>query len=130
MNPVPLILSSPSGGGKTTIARMLLERRPDVGYWVSCTTRAPRPGERDGKDYYFLSTDEFAAMRSRDEFAELQRLEAACKQLERATLKLFQDADHSFHVPARTGRKDSEIRAELVDAMASWIGRIMAGEPR
>jgi guanylate kinase len=59
MNPFPLILSSPSGGGKTTIARMLLERRPDVGYSVSCTTRAPRPGERDGKDYYFLSTDEF-----------------------------------------------------------------------
>ena len=70
MNPFPLILSSPSGGGKTTIARMLLERRPDVGYSVSCTTRAPRQGERNGKDYYFLSTDEFAARRSRDEFAE------------------------------------------------------------
>ena len=70
MNPFPLILSSPSGGGKTTIARMLLERRPDVGYSVSCTTRAPRPGEQDAKDYYFLSTEDFEARRARGEFAE------------------------------------------------------------
>jgi guanylate kinase len=70
MNPFPLILSSPSGGGKTTIARMMLERRSDVGYSVSCTTRSPRPGERDGKDYFFLSEQEFAARRARDEFAE------------------------------------------------------------
>ena len=70
MNPFPLILSSPSGGGKTTIARMLLERRPDVGYSVSCTTRAPRPGETPGKDYFFLSREEFEARRGRGEFAE------------------------------------------------------------
>ena len=70
MNPFPLILSSPSGGGKTTIARMLLERRKDVGYSVSCTTRAARPGEQDGKDYFFLSKDEFERKRALDEFAE------------------------------------------------------------
>ena len=70
MNPFPLILSSPSGGGKTTIARMMLERRPDVGYSVSCTTRSPRPGEQDGKDYYFLSRQEFEARKAHDEFAE------------------------------------------------------------
>jgi guanylate kinase len=70
MNPFPLILSSPSGGGKTTIARMLLERRQDVGYSVSCTTRAARPGEQAGKDYFFLSREEFEAKRARDEFAE------------------------------------------------------------
>jgi guanylate kinase len=70
MNPFPLILSSPSGGGKTTIARMLIERRPDVGYSVSCTTRAPRQGEVNGTDYFFLTKDEFEAKRSRDEFAE------------------------------------------------------------
>lgn len=70
MNPFPLILSSPSGGGKTTIARKLLERRPDVGYSVSCTTRAPRPGEHDGKDYFFLTAEEFDTRRARDEFAE------------------------------------------------------------
>ena len=70
MNPFPIILSSPSGGGKTTIARMLLERRADVGYSVSCTTRTPRRGEKDGKDYFFLSKEEFEAKRSLDEFAE------------------------------------------------------------
>jgi len=70
MNPFPLILSSPSGGGKTTIARLLLERRTDVGYSVSCTTRSARPGEEDGKDYYFLTEDDFAAKRAGHEFAE------------------------------------------------------------
>ena len=70
MNPFPLILSSPSGGGKTTIARLLLERRSDVGYSVSCTTRSPRPGEVNGKDYFFLSRDEFEARRAANEFAE------------------------------------------------------------
>jgi guanylate kinase len=70
MNPFPLILSSPSGGGKTTIARMLLERRLDVGYSVSCTTRSPRPGERHGTDYFFLAKEEFEARRALDEFAE------------------------------------------------------------
>ena len=70
MNPFPVILSSPSGGGKTTIAKRLLAERGDVGYSVSCTTRLPRAGEVDGKDYYFLSTGEFAAARERGEFAE------------------------------------------------------------
>ena len=70
MNPFPLILSSPSGGGKTTISRLLLERRPDVGYSVSCTTRPPRPGEVHGRDYFFLTRAEFLEKRERDEFAE------------------------------------------------------------
>ena len=66
----PVIISSPSGVGKTTIARMLLQRRPDVGYSVSCTTRQPRPGEVDGQDYFFLTPDQFLAARNRGEFAE------------------------------------------------------------
>lgn len=68
--PFPLVLSAPSGAGKTTIARLLLDRRDDVGYSVSCTTRAPRPGERDGVDYHFLSDAEFDAHVQRGEFAE------------------------------------------------------------
>lgn len=68
--PFPIVMSAPSGGGKTTIARMLLARRTDVGYSVSCTTRAPRPGERDGVDYHFLSRHEFDQKASHGEFAE------------------------------------------------------------
>ena len=68
--PFPIILSAPSGGGKTSIARRLLTDRADVGYSVSCTTRSPRPGEVDGKDYYFLSPDAFDAAQIRGEFAE------------------------------------------------------------
>jgi guanylate kinase len=66
----PVILSAPSGGGKTTIARRLLERRSDLGYSVSCTTRAPREGEVDGRDYRFLSPDAFRTAVERGEFAE------------------------------------------------------------
>jgi guanylate kinase len=66
----PVILSAPSGGGKTTIARMLLARRPDLGYSVSCTTRAPRQGEEPGRDYYFMTRAEFIAKREQGAFAE------------------------------------------------------------
>jgi guanylate kinase len=70
VNPFPLILSAPSGGGKTSIARRLLERRSDVGYSISCTTRHPRAGEVAGRDYFFLTPEEFRARRERGEFAE------------------------------------------------------------
>jgi guanylate kinase len=69
-NPFPIILSAPSGGGKTTIARHLLDRRNDVGYSVSCTTRQPRPGERDGVDYHFLTREQFSGRRAAGDFAE------------------------------------------------------------
>lgn len=70
MKPFPLVLSSPSGGGKTTIARALLAARDDVGYSVSATTRSPRPGEEDGKDYFFLTREEFRGRIAADEFVE------------------------------------------------------------
>jgi guanylate kinase len=66
----PVILSSPSGGGKTTIAHELLSRRKDLGYSVSCTTRPPREGERHGKDYHFLAVKEFKRGQDAGEFAE------------------------------------------------------------
>ena len=50
MTAFPIILSAPSGGGKTTIAKALLGRRSDIGYSVSCTTRQPRAGEVQGRD--------------------------------------------------------------------------------
>jgi guanylate kinase len=65
-----LVLSAPSGGGKTTIARKLLQSRNDLGYSVSATTRATRNGEQDGVDYHFLSRAEFERRRKNGEFLE------------------------------------------------------------
>ena len=70
MSPFPVILSAPSGGGKTSIARQLLAERTDLGYSVSCTTRPARPGEIAGKDYFFMSRQDFEAARTKGEFAE------------------------------------------------------------
>jgi len=70
MNPFPLIISSPSGGGKTTITKLLLERRSDVGYSISATTRPPRGNEVHARDYFFVTTSEFASMRQKGDFAE------------------------------------------------------------
>lgn len=70
MTPLVVVLSSPSGGGKTTIARRLLSERSDTGYSVSATTRQPREGEVDGREYHFLSPEEFAARLDAGEFLE------------------------------------------------------------
>ena len=66
----PVILSSPSGGGKTTIAHKLLSLRKDLGYSVSCTTRPPREGEVNGRDYHFLAVEKFKRGQDAGEFAE------------------------------------------------------------
>jgi predicted alpha/beta-hydrolase family hydrolase len=64
---------------------------------------------------------------TRDALAELDQLEPVYKSLSRrATLKLFADADHSFHVPARSGRTDAQVRAEILDAAAAWIDERLA----
>ena len=63
------LISAPSGGGKSTLLKMLSEE-PDFVYSISCTTRAPRPGELDGRDYHFLSTTEFERRIAAGEFLE------------------------------------------------------------
>lgn len=70
MSGFPVILSAPSGAGKTSIRNILLQRRADIGYSTSCTTRAPRAGEVDGHDYHFFTREQFEAARDRGEFAE------------------------------------------------------------
>ncbi len=65
-----LIISAPSGAGKTTICRKLLASRKDLKYSVSCTTRRPRPGEKDGKHYFFLSREDFKRKIRRGELLE------------------------------------------------------------
>ena len=59
---------------------------------------------------------------TRDTLASLDQIEPLCKKLgRRATLKLFVDADHSFHVPARSGRKDAQVLGDVIDAFATWF---------
>jgi guanylate kinase len=65
-----VVVSSPSGGGKTTIVNDLVAARSDVGISVSATTRAPRAGEQDGVQYHFLATEEFVRRREAGEFLE------------------------------------------------------------
>lgn len=65
-----LIVSAPSGAGKTTLVRALLKADPAIRLSISYTTRAPRPGEVNGKDYHFVGKEEFAGMLDRGEFLE------------------------------------------------------------
>jgi guanylate kinase len=65
-----LVLSSPSGAGKTTLSRKLLEKDAEVSMSISATTRSPRPGEEDGKDYIFVSKEQFSEMQEENVFLE------------------------------------------------------------
>jgi guanylate kinase len=69
-----LVLSSPSGAGKTTISRMLLEHDDNLLMSISATTRKPRPGEIDGVDYHFISKDEFNKKAEADHFWEYEHV--------------------------------------------------------
>lgn len=68
--PLLIVLSAPSGAGKTTLCQGLLARQPQLTRAVTCTTRAPRPGERDGVDYYFLAPATFELRVQAGEFLE------------------------------------------------------------
>jgi len=67
---VLFVLSSPSGAGKSTIARLLLAAEPELGMSVSATTRPIRPGEEEGRDYHFVDLEQFRGMVANDEFLE------------------------------------------------------------
>jgi predicted alpha/beta-hydrolase family hydrolase len=87
-----------------------------------------KPSDERAKHLFDVHIPMLFLQGTRDDFANMPLVEALCKQLGvRATLKLFQDADHSFHVPARSGRKDAEIQAELSDALAAWIDMVISG---
>lgn len=70
MTPLIVVLSSPSGGGKSSIASRLLAERDDIGYSVSATTRQPRSGEEQGREYHFLTPAEFEAQVEAGAFLE------------------------------------------------------------
>jgi guanylate kinase len=64
------VIAAPSGAGKTSLLQALMRRRPEVGFSVSCTTRRPRPGEHDGKDYHFIGREDFEKLKAAGEFIE------------------------------------------------------------
>jgi len=69
-----LVVSGPSGTGKSTICAKLRKKYPKLHFSVSCTTRAPRPGEKDGEDYYFISENEFRKKIKQNAFLEYARV--------------------------------------------------------
>ncbi|MGH8727700.1 MAG: alpha/beta hydrolase family protein [Burkholderiales bacterium] len=87
---------------------------------------AGRPSGERGKHLLDVRIPMLFMQGTRDQLADLEFLRPLVEQLgERASLKLFADADHSFRVPARSGRKDAEVRAEMLDALADWTDRVI-----
>jgi predicted alpha/beta-hydrolase family hydrolase len=83
---------------------------------------AGKPSQERAKHLADVTIPMLFLQGTRDALAELTLLEPVCKSLgKRATLKLFAEADHSFHVPAKSGRKDAEVFAEMLDVTAAWI---------
>src|SRR5208282_5160674 len=68
------VIAAPSGAGKTSLVKALMEREPGLQFSVSYTTRKPRPNERDGEDYHFVSAERFEAMVANNEFLEHARV--------------------------------------------------------
>ena len=94
------IMSSPSGAGKTTISRMLLEHDPHIRMSVSATTRPPRPGEVDGSDYHFVSRAEFDRMVEEEAFLEWAEVFGHCYGTPKAQVKagLKDGQDYLFDI--------------------------------
>jgi uncharacterized protein len=83
---------------------------------------AGKPADERGKHLFDVTIPMLLLQGTRDELADLTLLEPLVQKLgDLATLNLVQDADHSFHVPARTGRKDPEVRREMLDAAVAWM---------
>jgi predicted alpha/beta-hydrolase family hydrolase len=86
---------------------------------------AGRPSDERAKHLFDVQIPLLFLQGTRDALADLALLEPVVHRLDkRATLRTFAEADHSFHVPARTGRKDAEIRREMLDALAEWVGAV------
>ena len=115
-----LVLSAPSGGGKTTIAKKLLEVRKDLGYSVSATTRATRNGERDGEDYHFLSRAEFERRRDQGEFLEWAEYGAQLYgTLKREIDRIFGEGRHAVLDIEVEGAR--QIRRNFANALQVFV---------
>ena len=122
---LPLFAGGKSFGGRMTSQAQAASPLPGVRGLVFLgfpLHPAGRPSDERGEHLSGVQIPMLFMQGTRDQLADLRLLQAVVGKLgARASLKLFQDADHSFHVPARTGRKDPEIMAEMLDALTDWI---------
>ena len=131
MHQVPLFAGGKSFGGRMTSQAQAIAPLPGVRGLVFLgfpLHPAGTPSSERAKHLIDVQVPMLFLQGTRDDLAELPLVTDLAEKLgPRATLRLFQEADHSFHVPARSGRKDSEVRAELADAFAAWADRVGAG---
>ena len=122
---LPLIAGGKSFGGRMTSQAQAKAPLPGVrglAFLGFPLHPAGRPSQERGEHLFALQIPMLFLQGTRDTLAALNQLEPLCSHLgPRATLKLFPDADHSFHVPARGGRKDAQVRAEMLDILSDWI---------
>lgn len=123
-NPLLVVISAPSGGGKTTLCQQLLAARPDMTRAVTCTTREPRKGEKDGTDYYFLDAGSFLKRVQAGNFIEHATVHGNSYGVLKSELlnKLRQGRDVLLNVDvqgAATIRQRAEEDAELKAALVS-----------
>ena len=125
---IPVFAGGKSFGGRMTSQAQAAEPLSGVRglVFLGFPLHPPgKPSTERAKHLSEVSVPMLFLQGTRDELADLQFLEPVCRELgARATLKLFPEADHSFHVPARSGRKDSEVRVEVLDTMAAWMGKM------
>ena len=125
---VPLFAGGRSFGGRMSSQAQAASPLPGVKglVFLGFPLHPPgQPSDERARHLFDVQIPMLFLQGTRDDFADLKLLEPLCKRLGgRATLRLFQDADHSFHVPARTGRTDSELRVELLDAIGQWVGSV------
>jgi uncharacterized protein len=131
---VLLVAGGKSFGGRMTSQAQAAAALPGVaglGFIGFPLHPAGKPGSERGAHLFDVHLPMLFLQGTRDELADLGLLESLTRQLgARATLALFEDADHAFHVPARSGRKDSDVLAELLDAFASWVDSVADAERR
>ncbi len=122
---LPLIAGGKSFGGRMTSqaqATAPLEAVEGLVFLGFPLHPAGRPSQDRAKHLFDVQIPMLFLQGTRDTLAALDQLEPLCKKLgKRATLKLFPEADHSFHVPARTGRTDAQILGDVLDALVEWL---------
>ena len=122
---LPLIAGGKSFGGRMTSQAQAKASLPGVrglAFLGFPLHPAGKPSQDRAKHLFDVKIPMLFLQGTRDTLAMLDQLKPLCQTLGgRATLKLFQDADHSFHVPALTGRKDVQVRGEVLDALVAWI---------